>query len=274
MQIIQDLTARNVTRGGMREVRGIVLHSMDGFYKGTISWFRNPQNTVSSAHVLISKEGEVRQMVKDTDMAWHAGIYDAGKCPDWALPNPNQYCLGVELEDEKDPNWNYPEPQRQALRDYLALKMNAYDIPRERLLLHRNLNPSRRSDPVGQFSWNWVFPASPQPAPPSTIEKLPKDSIINDIYKALVGENASPEELNWRLKSNKNLVEIITDICSGDGRFFKQWVKPHIPELEPPDECEKEPSTPVPPEIVEVVKEPVFTKPLARLFYEIAKSLE
>jgi hypothetical protein len=74
----------------------------------------------------------------------------------------------------------------------------------------------------------------PQPAtPPETVEKLPKDNVIRDIYTALCG-GYSEDEINWRMASGKNLVEIITDIVSGDSRFYDKWVKPHIPAPTPP----------------------------------------
>ena len=156
MTIKQDLTPINFTSGGMKQIRGIVLHSMWGTQAGSISWFKNP-SALASAHYCISKDGEIIQMVRDTDMAWHAGIYDEGKCPTWAMPNPNFYCLGIELEDNRDNNWGYPEPQREALRWLVKLLMEKYSISQDHILLHKNLNPSRRSDPVGAFSFDWLF---------------------------------------------------------------------------------------------------------------------
>lgn len=133
------------------------MHSTWGTHAGSIAWFKNPQ-AQASAHYLVSRTGEIVQMVKDTDMGWHAGVYDAGKCPDWALTNPNWYCIGIEIEDNRDANWQYPEAQRKAVNwlvsEYL---MKKYGIPKDRVLLHKNLNPSRRTDPVGAFSFDWVF---------------------------------------------------------------------------------------------------------------------
>lgn len=236
MQIIQDLTTVNFTKGAIKQVRGIVIHSQDGFQNGTISWFKNPDSK-ASAHYCISKTGVIVQMVLDTDFAWHAGSTDPGKCPEWALPNPNYYTLGIELEDERNRNWVYPELQRAALRELIVFLMQKYNIPRERILLHRDINPSRRSDPLGQFSFNWLFPPIPSISPSTSTEKIPKDSVINDIYFALTGNYASAEEKKWRMESGKNLVEIMEDICAGDSRFFEKWVKPKVPILpEPPRE--------------------------------------
>ena len=247
MEIVKSLTTVNFNPNGMKGRLGIVLHSMAGTQNGSIAWFKNPQ-AQASAHYCIGADGEIVQVVDEAkkDRAWHAGIYDNGKCPSWALPNPNDYCIGIELEDKKDPNWNYPEPQRKALIYLVNLLMERYSIPRDRILLHRNLNPSRRSDPVGQFSFDWLFPVVTLP-PTTPIEKIGKDQIIKDIYSALCGGFAE-DTIKWRLSTGKNIYEIILDIATNDGNFFEKWIKPRIPEpITPiPDETNEESPLPVP----------------------------
>lgn len=227
MEIKQNLTSVNIIPNGMKEIRGIVIHSMDGTYAGSINWFKNPA-AGGSAHYCISKNGEITQTVLDKDMAWHAGIYTEGKVPSWALPNPNYYCLGVELEDEgKREAWRYPEAEKKATVWLIDMLQKKYGIADDHILLHKDLNPGRRTDPVGDFSLDWAL-AEPEPVtPPSNMEKLPKDSIIRDIYNFTCG-SFSEDEVKWRLESNKNLFEIGTDICNGDKRFYDKWIKPKV----------------------------------------------
>lgn len=228
MNIVDSLTTVNFNPGGMSAIKGIVLHSMWGTQNGSIAWFKNP-DAQASAHFCISGVGEIVRVVDERklDRAWHAGVYDAGKCPDWAMPNPNNFCIGIELEDNRDSNWAYPETQRIALRQLVNFLIDKYSIQKDHILLHRNLCPSRRSDPVGMFSFDWLFPSTPtQPSTP--IEQIGKDQVLKDAYTALC-DGFSEDEIKWRLSQNKNLVEIITDICNGDGRFFNKWVKPRIP---------------------------------------------
>jgi len=157
MIIKKDWLTINFTPNGMREVRGIVIHSMWGTYAGSIAWFKNPSSK-ASAHYLISAEGEITQMVRDTDMAWHAGVIDpVAEQYTWAMPNPNFYMIGIELEDKRDVNWMYPEKQREAAAWLVNMLMTTYNIPEERILQHKQLNPSRRSDPVGNFAWEWLL---------------------------------------------------------------------------------------------------------------------
>ena len=155
MTVKQNLTPVNFTKGGMRQIRGLVIHSMDGTYQGSIAWFKNPW-AKASAHYLISESGEITQMVKDVDEAWHAGIFDK-PIADWLLPNPNFFCLGIEFEDKRDRNWKYPGPQRKAGAWLVKMLMDKYNIPEDHIVLHKDLSPSRRSDPVGQFSFNWLL---------------------------------------------------------------------------------------------------------------------
>jgi len=56
-----------------RTIERIVIHITDGGPRsaGTISWFRDPA-AKASAHYVIGQDGEVVQMVRHADVAWHA----------------------------------------------------------------------------------------------------------------------------------------------------------------------------------------------------------
>jgi len=51
----------------------IVVHTTDGSYSGTLSWFRNPAARASAHYVIRSSDGEITQMVREKDEAWHSG---------------------------------------------------------------------------------------------------------------------------------------------------------------------------------------------------------
>lgn len=55
--------------GPMTQQRGVVLHIAQGSYQGTISWQMNPASQVSS-HFIVSKKGEITQMVDTAYTAW------------------------------------------------------------------------------------------------------------------------------------------------------------------------------------------------------------
>jgi len=59
------------SRNGER-IRRIVMHyTTSRNVQGTIAWFQNPQSQVS-AHYVVARNGEIYQMVRDSDKAWHA----------------------------------------------------------------------------------------------------------------------------------------------------------------------------------------------------------
>ena len=63
-------------------VREVIQHTTEGSFAGAISWFKNPSSQVS-AHYVLSSSGQVVQMVRESDRAWHAG-------------NHNSHSIGIE----------------------------------------------------------------------------------------------------------------------------------------------------------------------------------
>lgn len=86
----------------------VVLHFTLGAYRGAVEWLSNANRpNRSSAHFVIGRnQGEIVQLVKITDIAWHAGgISNPNdrakkimlKNLDASYVNPNQYTIGIEL---------------------------------------------------------------------------------------------------------------------------------------------------------------------------------
>jgi N-acetyl-anhydromuramyl-L-alanine amidase AmpD len=97
----------NYAVGPTRKV-AVVLHFTLGAYNGAVNWLLNANRpNRSSAHFVIGrKEGEIVQLVKITDVAWHAGVISnpndrakriMRKNLDGSWVNPNQYTIGIEL---------------------------------------------------------------------------------------------------------------------------------------------------------------------------------
>lgn len=104
---IQFLQTPNYTPGPTKK-GVVVLHFTLGAYNGAVSWLSNANRpTRSSSHFVIGRnEGEITQLVKITDIAWHAGIISnpndrakkiMRKNLDGSWVNPNQYTIGIEL---------------------------------------------------------------------------------------------------------------------------------------------------------------------------------
>ena len=68
-----------------KAVSAVVIHYTEGSYAGCISWFQNCDAQVSAHYVIRSYDGQVTQMVREKDKAWHAR-------------SANGYTIGVEHE--------------------------------------------------------------------------------------------------------------------------------------------------------------------------------
>ena len=68
-----------------KEVSAVVIHYTEGSYAGCISWFKNCDAEVSAHYVIRSADGQITQMVREKDKAWHART-------------ANGYTIGIEHE--------------------------------------------------------------------------------------------------------------------------------------------------------------------------------
>lgn len=109
------------SRGG-GDIRTIVIHDTEGSYSGAISWFQNCSASVSAHYVVRSSDGQITQMVKDEDVAWHAG--------DWTT---NLHSIGIEHEGyASDPDRWYTDNMYRASAALVAGLCDAYGIPKDR----------------------------------------------------------------------------------------------------------------------------------------------
>ncbi len=88
-----------------RTISRVVIHITDGGanINGTISWFKNPAARVS-AHYVVGQDGEVVQMVRHNDKAWHAGRANGDSIgiehvanTSGLLPTSAEYCASAAL---------------------------------------------------------------------------------------------------------------------------------------------------------------------------------
>lgn len=63
----------------------VAIHTMQGSYAGSISWFTNNPNSVSAHYLIRSSDGQITQMVRESQAAHHIG-------------SENSYTLGIEHE--------------------------------------------------------------------------------------------------------------------------------------------------------------------------------
>lgn len=104
---------------GVGDITNIVIHTTQGGFNGTLSWFQDPAAKVSAHYVVRSDDGYVAQMVDESDVAYHDRCF-------------NTKTIGIEHEGFIDaPDRWYTEPmyiESAKLTAYLADK---YGIPKE-----------------------------------------------------------------------------------------------------------------------------------------------
>lgn len=145
-------SSSNYTAGrGGNAVHWIVIHTTQGSYAGTISWFQNPSAQVS-AHYVVAQSGDSTQMVSVNDTAWHAG--------NWSY---NQQSVGIEHEGYiTTPGWP-TEAMYQKSAAISTWLCNHFGIPKKHvpnqpgdgpgLIGHIEVPGATHTDP-GQY-WDW-----------------------------------------------------------------------------------------------------------------------
>lgn len=132
----------NANRGAA-QINSIIIHTMQGYYAGTISWFKNPAAGVS-AHYNVSELGDMIQQVGDEDIAYH----DACN---------NSQTIGIEHAGfVNDPDTWYTEAMYASSAKLTAWLADAYGIPKDRAhIMGHGEAPdcSNHTDPGG--GWNW-----------------------------------------------------------------------------------------------------------------------
>ncbi len=102
-----------------------------------------------SAHLLITRDGELIQFVSLDDRAWHAGrsCYQG-------VENCNDFSIGIELEGTDD--LPFTEAQYQTLLPLLAAIQHAYPATLGHIAGHSDIAPQRKTDPGACFDWSRI----------------------------------------------------------------------------------------------------------------------
>ena len=156
-----------------KEVSAVVIHYTEGSYAGCISWFQNCESSVSAHYVIRSSDGQVTQMVREKDKAWHAR-------------SANGYTIGVEHEAYGDiisffteamyvssadlmrnicSRYESIDGHRTFYRDTLdngtALNTGLHDLGGENACVkirgHQHYPEQSHTDPGPYWDWNYYY---------------------------------------------------------------------------------------------------------------------
>lgn len=105
-------------------INTIVVHyTTAGTVYGTIEHFKNPKSKVS-AHYIIDKNGDIYQMVKDGDKAWHA-------------VHANSTSIGIEHVAKQGDRLT--AAQEESSIPLIKWLMTEYKIPKENIKAHKQI---------------------------------------------------------------------------------------------------------------------------------------
>lgn len=104
-----------------------------------------------SAHLLIRRDGDIRQYVPFNRRAWHAGVSNyQGKA------GCNDFSIGIELEGSV--TQAYTDAQYRQLAEVTQVLLANYPgLSRERIVAHSDIAPERKTDPGPLFDWEMFY---------------------------------------------------------------------------------------------------------------------
>lgn len=135
----------------------LVVHTIEGSFSGCLSWFQQgkaKRPVPTAAHYVISRAGDVCQMVPDDKKCYHANSY-------------NSRSIGIEHEARTEP-WaarpgkappfptsDFPDAMLDASARVVAALCKKYGIPadREHIIGHNEVPGATHTDPGPAFPW-------------------------------------------------------------------------------------------------------------------------
>jgi len=151
MKIVMDLSP-NFTKKirKFKDIKFVIIH-----YTGMQSEIESLKRLKShsskvSCHYLINRKGSIIQLVKDKNIAWHAGKSKWGK-----FTNLNKNSIGIELEN-KGHQFGYQKFTEDQIKNLIILckqLKKKYKIKTENFLGHADIAPLRKIDPGEKFPW-------------------------------------------------------------------------------------------------------------------------
>jgi hypothetical protein len=166
----------NYSNGRSLAISAVTIHDIEGSYAGAISWFQNCAASVSAHYVVRSSDGQITQMVLESNTAWHVG-------------SENSYTVGIEHEGYASQSGWYTtamytasaalvadicsshsiDPGRTGFWPWLPTTYyNQSSIPGSccKVKGHMHFPNQTHNDPGPYWDWDYFYKLiNPQPAP-------------------------------------------------------------------------------------------------------------
>ena len=156
-----------------KEVSAVVIHYTEGSYAGCISWFKNCDAQVSAHYVIRSVDGQITQMVREADKAWHArtangytiGIEHEAYGNVWEFFTEAMYRSSADLVRNICSRYETINGHRTFYRDTLddgtLLNSGVHDLGGEtactKIRGHQHYPDQSHTDPGPYWDWNYYY---------------------------------------------------------------------------------------------------------------------
>ena len=144
---INYIGSKNFDVKNNRNIKYLIIHYTG--MKNQASAVQRLQSRVAkvSSHYLISKKGKIYQLVRDENVAWHAGKSR------WEKDiNLNSKSFGIELVNNGKEI--FPKNQIKSLCKLLIDLKKKHKINTKYILGHEDIAPKRKKDPGPKFPWS------------------------------------------------------------------------------------------------------------------------
>lgn len=170
----------NYSSGRTTTIDTIVIHTTEGSYGGAVSWLKNPASGASTHYIIKEDGSEIKQLVSNSDRAWHATYY-------------NNRSIGIECAGFAGQASTWTQGILPALYDLVAWLCYTYNVQAVQpagqaasqsspytgtgLVGHYQIQPWNRTDPGAYFDWNTFVSEVQNRLSPSN----PNDRVIDNV---------------------------------------------------------------------------------------------
>ncbi|MFB7165565.1 N-acetylmuramoyl-L-alanine amidase [Streptomyces sp. NPDC056242] len=122
----------------------VIIHVTQGSYQGTLKVFMDPWHG-AAAHYVVRKDGHIAQMIRELDVAFHAGNKDF-----------NERSVGIEHEGFVDRPADFTDAMYASSARLTAGICRRYGIPvdRKHIIGHVEVPGTDHTDPGPHWDWD------------------------------------------------------------------------------------------------------------------------
>ena len=244
IQGVRFQQTRNISPGEITPKYLIIHYSASPSLDGTVDWLCRPDSGVS-AHIVIGRDGEVVQIAKFNQKAWHCGLSE------WnGEEGMNDRSIGIELiglgyvrkdkdgkfwkggrevpieevklathKNETDPRYwhKYTDEQIEVCKNVAREIFHAYNL--KEILGHDDIAPTRKTDPGPLFPMDEL----------RAFVMAGKDQISQKAFKAHdVYFTAAKDGEGFYVTIEDNAGDLDRRITTAEARALRDWLNENL----------------------------------------------